>query len=436
MTDSRHGRDDPPDTPQAAVPAQSAVPEQAAKLASEVSEARSAGQRRRLLAPFTAATRSASKSAASVAEATRSASKSAAEATREATRSVSKSVASVAEATRSAGKSAAGATRSAGKSAADAARKAGRSGGEPAAGSTGEAERSVGESAAGSTSEAGWSAAKPAADATRGAGRLVGKPAASVVEATRSATKSAAGATHEAALSAARATGRGVRATGRGVQSARRGMGGGTGWLAGQVLTMATRLRVRDEATLRAQFPGRSAEEIADALVEGAARASAAVGGAIGAWAALPVLPAFPAEIATETLALIGIEIKLVAELHEAYGVPAEGTTVERMTAYVGAWANRRGVALVPGGLVLVAGSPLARRLRWRLAARAGRTAFSLAPLLTGAAAGAMLNRRETRKLGQDIRTDLRGRVQDPNWQSSPSPSPVLPSKVLDQPES
>jgi hypothetical protein len=406
MTDSRHGRDDPPDTPQAAVPAQSAAPEQAAKLASEVSEARSAGQRRRLLAPFTAATRSASKSAASVAEATRSASKSAAEATREATRSVSKSVASVAEATRSAGKSAAGATRSAGKSAADAARKAGRSGGEPAAGSTGEAERSVGESAA------------------------------SVVEATRSATKSAAGATHEAALSAARATGRGVRATGRGVQSARRGMGGGTGWLAGQVLTMATRLRVRDEATLRAQFPGRSAEEIADALVEGAARASAAVGGAIGAWAALPVLPAFPAEIATETLALIGIEIKLVAELHEAYGVPAEGTTVERMTAYVGAWANRRGVALVPGGLVLVAGSPLARRLRWRLAARAGRTAFSLAPLLTGAAAGAMLNRRETRKLGQDIRTDLRGRVQDPNWQSSPSPSPVLPSKVLDQPES
>jgi hypothetical protein len=330
MTDFRSVPHDPPDAPQ------DAVPEQAARLASDVSEARSEQQRRRLLAPFTAASRS----AASV------------------------------------------------------------------------------------------------AGATREAGRSAGKSAAALVEATRSAGKSVAGATRDAALSAARATGRGVRATGRAGRSARRGVSGGSGWLAGQVLTMATRLRVRDQAALRAQFPGRSAEEIADALVEGAARASAAVGGAVGAWAALPVLPAFPAEIATETLALVGIEIKLVAELHEAYGVPAEGNAVERMTAYVGAWANRRGVALVPGGLILVANSPLARRLRWRLATRAGRTAFSLAPLLTGAAAGAMLNRRETRKLGQDVRRDLRGRVQDPSWRSSPGPSAALSSTVLDQPES
>jgi hypothetical protein len=34
----------------------------------------------------------------------------------------------------------------------------------------------------------------------------------------------------------------------------------------------------------------------------------------VGTWAALPVLPAFPAEIVAETLALIGIEIKLIAE--------------------------------------------------------------------------------------------------------------------------
>jgi hypothetical protein len=213
-------------------------------------------------------------------------------------------------------------------------------------------------------------------------------------------------------------------------------MGGGTGWLTGQVLAMAPRLKVRDQAALRAQFPGKSAEEIADALVDGAARASAAVGGAIGAWSALPVLPAWPAEIATETLALVGIEIKLVAELHEAYGVPAEGNARARMAAYTGAWANRRGVALVPGGLVLAGGSPLVRRLRWRLAARASRTAFSLAPLLTGAAAGAMLNRRETRKLGHDIRTNLRGRVQEASCRPSPAPPIVLSSTVLDQPES
>ena len=226
-----------------------------------------------------------------------------------------------------------------------------------------------------------------------------------------------------AARAGARATGRGVRAgtqatgrrvlagaraAGRGVRATRRGMGSGRGRLTEQVVAMAQRLRVRDQAALRAQFPGRSTEEIADALIEGAARASATVGGAVGAWAALPVLPAYPVEVATETLALIGIEVKLVAELHEAYGRPATGNTVDRMTAYVAAWAHRRGVSMIPGGVVLAAGSPLARRLRWRLATRMGRSVFAVGPLLTGAVAGAMLNRQETRRLGHDVRTDLR----------------------------
>ncbi|HEV2450669.1 MAG TPA: hypothetical protein VGS62_01925 [Streptosporangiaceae bacterium] len=203
----------------------------------------------------------------------------------------------------------------------------------------------------------------------------------------------------------------GARRTGRSMRAARRGVGTGTGWLTGQVMAMAPRLRVRDQTALQAQFPGKSAEDIADALIEGAARASAAVGGAVGAWAALPVVPAFPAEVATETLAIVGIEIKLVAELHEAYGLPATGNAADRATAYVASWAHRRGVFMVPGGLVLAAGSPLARRLRWRLATRAGRTVFSLGPLFTGAVAGAMINRHETRKLGLEIRADLRGRA-------------------------
>ncbi len=41
----------------------------------------------------------------------------------------------------------------------------------------------------------------------------------------------------------------------------------------------------------------------------------------------LPVLPAFPAEVAAETLLVVGIELKLVAELHEAYGDRAPGTS-------------------------------------------------------------------------------------------------------------
>ena len=211
-----------------------------------------------------------------------------------------------------------------------------------------------------------------------------------------------------AAHSGARLAGRGARAARRGAKSARRGAGSGTAWLAAQVTAMAPRLRVRDQAALQAQFGDKSAEDIADALVDGAARASAAAGGIAGVWAVLPVPPAFPADIAAETLVLVGIEIKLVAELHEAYGMPAEGNFAERMSAYVASWAHRRGVSTIPGGVVFAAGSPLARLLRRRLAARAGRSAFSLGPLLTGAAAGAFLNARETRRLGQDIRRDLR----------------------------
>jgi hypothetical protein len=202
-----------------------------------------------------------------------------------------------------------------------------------------------------------------------------------------------------------------ARAGGRGWRAARRGTARGTGWLVTHVVAMAPRLRVRDQAALRAQFPGLSADEIADALIVGAARASATVGGGVGVWAALPTLPAFPAEVLTETLALVGIEIKLVAELHEAYGMAPPGNVVDRAYAYTSAWAHRRGVFIAPGGVILAAGSPMARQLQRRLAARAGRSAFSLAPLLTGVAAGALLNSRETRRLGHDIRADLRRRL-------------------------
>jgi hypothetical protein len=205
----------------------------------------------------------------------------------------------------------------------------------------------------------------------------------------------------------------GARTAGRGTRVVRRRAGSGTGWLVGQVVAMAPRLRVRDQAALQAQFPGQSADEIADALIAHAAHAAAAAGGAAGVAAALPVLPAFPAEIAAETLVMVGIELKLVAELHEAYGTPAPGNFAERMSAYLAAWAHRRGVFMIEGGLLLAAGSPLARLLRRRLAARLGRSAFSLGPLLTGAAAGAIFNSRETKRLGRDIQRDLRRRAID-----------------------
>ncbi len=203
----------------------------------------------------------------------------------------------------------------------------------------------------------------------------------------------------------------GARAAGRGTRVVRRRAGSGSGWLLGQVVAMAPRLRVRDQTALQAQFRGMSADEIADVLIEGAAHAAAAAGAGAGLVAVLPVLPAFPAEVAAETLLVVGIELKLVAELHEAYGIQAPGNFAERMSAYLAAWAHRRGVFMIEGGLILAAGSPLARLLRRRLIARAGRSAVSLGPLLTGAAVGAMFNSRETRKLGRDIRRDLRRRA-------------------------
>jgi hypothetical protein len=238
---------------------------------------------------------------------------------------------------------------------------------------------------------------------------------------------------------AGRGAGRGAGVARRGVGAARRGAGRGAGWGAGtasrgaasllnwltaQVIAMGPRLKIRDQATLRGQFPGRTDEEIAELLIDRAARAGATVGGATGAWAALPSLPAFPAEVAAETLAVVGIELKLVAELHEAYGVPATGNAAERGRAYLAAWAHRRGVSVIPGGLLLVAGSPLARQVRRRLAARIRRSTFSLGPLFTGAVAGAVLNRGEVKRLGRDIVDDLRRR---PVVRVEPVSGPPLP---------
>ena len=203
-----------------------------------------------------------------------------------------------------------------------------------------------------------------------------------------------------------------ARRLGRGVRRAGRRSRLGSRWLSDQVLAAAPRLPIRNQETLRAQFPGKSPEQVADALIDGASRATAAVGATVGAWSVFPVLPAFPVEVATETLAVVSIEIKMVAELHEVYGMRAPGATVDRMTAYVSAWAHRRGVSLTaaPAGLVVAAGSPLRRLLQRRLAARATRTAFSLGPLLTGAVAGAVVNRFHTHRLGVDVRNDLRER--------------------------
>ena len=94
---------------------------------------------------------------------------------------------------------------------------------------------------------------------------------------------------------------------------------------------------------------------------------------------------------------------KLMLYSHDTYGLGHLRRNLRIASHLLRAAAGLR--------IVLATGSPVARQLRRRLAARAGRSAFSLGPLLTGAAAGAYLNSRETRRLGQDVRRDLRRRT-------------------------
>ena len=119
---------------------------------------------------------------------------------------------------------------------------------------------------------------------------------------------------------------------------------------------------------------------------------------------------------------MVAIEVKLVAELHEVYGMGVSGPAVARMTAYIVAWGEQRSAVLVPGGLVLAVGSPLRKRLSRRLARRAGRNALSLGPLLTGAAAGALFNRRETRRLGGRMLAQLRSNPLSRRWWTTEQP--------------
>jgi hypothetical protein len=77
--------------------------------------------------------------------------------------------------------------------------------------------------------------------------------------------------------------------------------------------------------------------------------------------------------------------------------------------AYLVAWTNRRGLdPLDPAGMQLALGGAAKRALRGRLIRRAGRNLSTLGPMMTGAVAGSVVNHRETRRLGEEVRADLR----------------------------
>ncbi|MCW2529827.1 MAG: hypothetical protein JWM76_4687 [Pseudonocardiales bacterium] len=186
-------------------------------------------------------------------------------------------------------------------------------------------------------------------------------------------------------------------------------------WLADTVVDVAPHIAVRDRSTLRRQYQGLTDDEISDKLISTAAKTTAAVGAAAGSLAAIefaapPALLAAPVQLAAETLASVAVELKLVAELHEIAGLAVPGGLARSAGPYLAAWVNRR--AAKPGDSVGIGGVATAaafRELRSRLLRRMGRSATSMAPFLAGAVAGAEVNRRATRDLGEKIQAELRG---------------------------
>ena len=193
--------------------------------------------------------------------------------------------------------------------------------------------------------------------------------------------------------------------------------------LSGRVLVdllvddIAPRMPVRDLLTLRSHHRGLSGDDLAEALIKNACRVTAGIGAAAGAAAAADVvapatLLAAPVGLVAETLAIVAVEVKLVAELHVVYGRAPQGTPSEVTVAYLTAWTHNRALDASSGGpsLATVLSTAAKQQLRQRLIRRLGRNLSTLAPFLAGAVAGAELNRRETRTLGDALLRDLRPR--------------------------
>lgn len=194
-------------------------------------------------------------------------------------------------------------------------------------------------------------------------------------------------------------------------------------WLAEAIVDAVPHIPVRNATTLSAQHGGHTGDRLATEVVRAAGHTTAGFGAVAGALAgahqlAPPTWAAIPAELLVETLAVVAVEMKLVAELQEIYGMPVTGTATERSVAIVRAWAESRGVTpaalLQPGGLAHVLGRGTRRELthllQRRLALRAMRNMSALVPLMAGAVAGAELNRRATRSLGGKVARDLASR--------------------------
>lgn len=248
-------------------------------------------------------------------------------------------------------------------------------------------------------------------------------------EDTRSASELVAGALAEDATEGSRRarTSAALRALARDARQAGKKAVSNGQWLTETTAGLAQHLPVRDQATLIAHHQGKTGPELADALIRNAGIASGAVGAIAGAvigaeeliphtWATVPF------ELAAETALVVAIEMKLVAELHEALDRPIPASGAQRGLLVAQSWAEKRGVN--PQDLVLGVGAAdifgrqarttLTIAVRRRLTHRLGRSMAALIPLMAGAVAGAVLNRRATVAIGQTVAADIDHRYAAP----------------------
>jgi hypothetical protein len=186
-------------------------------------------------------------------------------------------------------------------------------------------------------------------------------------------------------------------------------------WLVDAVGEVAPHVPVRDGLTLQRHHHGLTGQPLADRLIRNAARATAGVGAACGglaaiSWVTPPALLSAPVLLGAETVAVVAIEMKLIGELHAAYGVPIVGSARERAAGLLQSWAHQRSVnssVLTGAGVAAALGVAARKELTDRLARRLGGNLPTLAPLLAGAAAASFLNQRATRALGRAVSADL-----------------------------
>lgn len=186
-------------------------------------------------------------------------------------------------------------------------------------------------------------------------------------------------------------------------------------WLADTVVEMAPHMPIRDVDKLSAHHDGLTGGPLARSMVKSSGKVSAAIGGAAGGLMSVQELSvagalAIPFELAAETALVVLVELKLVAELHNVAKRPLPGNAREQAAGAVRAWLSGHGISATS---VVTSGKPdlLSRGTRARLAValrrRFTRNLTTVAPLLTGAAIAAWLNRKATLEIGRSLSKDL-----------------------------